>query len=192
MLQLIDIIRFLPVGLFLVYLVFASWVIKKYPLGKHRSVSDHIAHSGKYFRVSVVIFSIIAIGLCANLIFWIAPKYSEAEAYRLLTVFFLLGGLGLSWFPADVPGSKKREHLMHVTSAFTLYFTIMTFSIVSIFAAYDSAPIASAVAQSTLVIYTWLMSLYFFYKPSHDHFVFYETIGISTFFILFIALAFNV
>ena len=155
-------------------------------------MSDHIGHSGRYFKISAAVFSITAVGLCLNVLFWIIPTYHEATAYSILTVFFLLAGFGLSWFPADVGGSKKREHILHVTSVFILYASILAFTIISIFATSGTAPIASAAAQSTLVICIWLMLLYLFYKPSHNHFVFYETIGISTFFLLFIALAINI
>ena len=119
-------------------------------------------------------------------------QYHETTAYGILTLFFLLAGFGLSWFPADDAGSKKREHILHVISVFILYASILAFTIISMSAVSSTAPIASAVAQSTLVIYIWLMLLYLFYKPSHNHFVFYETIGISTFFLLFIALAINI
>lgn len=187
---LIDIIRYIPIPLYLSYLILSTWIIHKFPLGGHRSVSDHIGHSGKYFRVSTAVFSITAIGLCLNVMLWIIPQY-DGFAYGALVPFFLLAGFGLSWFPADVTGSKKREHILHVISVFILYISIIAFSVISIFATSNITPIASAVAQSTLVIYVWLMLLYLFYKPSHNHFVFYETIGISTFFLLFIALAVN-
>ena len=189
---LLDIIRYIPIPLYFTYLLLSTWIIHTFPLGGHRSISDHIGHSGRYFKISAAVFSITAIGLCLNVIFWVIPRYHEAAAYGLLTVFFLLAGLGLSWFPADVSGSKKREHILHVTSVFILYASILAFSIISIFATSDAALVAHAVAQSTLVIYIWLMLLYLFYKPSHNHFVFYETIGISTFFLLFIALAINI
>lgn len=186
---LVNIVRFLPIAFFVTYLVLTTWIIKKYPLGGHRSVSDHIAKSGWYFKVSALLFSITAIGLCANLLIWAGPRYDATESYGILSILFLISGFGLSWFPADMPGSKKRKHILHLISVFTLYFTIIAFSIITIFATYNSAPLANIVSQFTLVIYIWLMMLYFFYKPSHSHFVFYETIGISTFFILFIALA---
>jgi len=186
---LIIVVRFLPLVFFLSYLILTTWIIKKFPLGGHRSVSDHIAHSGKYFRVSAVFFSITAIGLCANLLLWAGPEYNATGIYSILVIFFLLSGFGLSWFPADMPGSKKREHLLHFISVFTLYLSIIAFSVATIFVSYNSAPLVSVIAQLTLVIYIWLMMLYFLYKPSHNHFVFYETIAISTFFILFIALA---
>ena len=189
---LIDIIRYIPIPLYLSYLVLTTWIIRKFPLGGHRSISDHIGHSGKYFKISAAVFSITAIGLCLNVLFWIIPHHSEATAYGILILFFLLAGFGLSWFPADAAGSKKREHILHVTSVFILYASILAFSVISIFTTIDTAPVASAVAQSTLVIYIWLMLLYLFYKPSHNHFIFYETIGISAFFLLFIALAVNI
>jgi len=189
---LIDIIRYIPIPLYLSYLVLTTWIIHKFPLGGHRSISDHISHSGKYFKVSATVFSITAVGLCLNVLFWIIHHHSEATAYGILTLFFLLAGFGLSWFPADAAGSKKREHILHVTSVFILYASILAFSVISIFTTIDTAPVASAVAQSTLVIYIWLMLLYLFYKPSHNHFIFYETIGISAFFLLFIALAVNI
>lgn len=185
---LLDIIRYIPIPLYLTYLILSTWIIRKFPLGGHRSVSDHIGHSGKYFRISAAVFSITAIGLCLNILLWVIPQYN-GSVYGALVPFFLLAGFGLSWFPADVTGSKKREHILHVTSVFILYASILTFTIISIFATLGTAPIASAVAQSTLVICIWLMLLYLFYKPSHNHFIFYETIGISTFFVLFIALA---
>lgn len=185
---LLDIIRYIPIPLYLTYLILSTWIIRKFPLGGHRSVSDHIGHSGKYFRISAAVFSITAIGLCLNILFWVIPQYN-GSVYGGLVPFFLLAGFGLSWFPADVTGSKKREHILHVTSVFILYASILAFTIISIFATLGTAPIASAVAQSTLVICIWLMLLYLFYKPSHNHFIFYETIGISTFFVLFIALA---
>lgn len=188
---LIDIIRYIPIPLYLSYLILSTWIIHKFPLGGHRSVSDHIGHSGKYFKTSAAVFSITAVGLCLNVLLWIIPQYNGV-AYSVLVPFFLLAGFGLSWFPADAAGSKKREHMLHVVSVFILYISILAFSIMSIFATYNTAPIASAAAQSTLVIYAWLMLLYLFYKPSHNHFVFYETIGISAFFLLFIALAINV
>lgn len=188
---LLDIIRYIPIPLYFSYLVLTTWIIRKFPLGSHRSISDHIGHSGKYFKISAAVFSITAVGLCLNVLFWIIPQQSNTTAYGILTLLFLLAGFGLSWFPADVAGSKKREHILHVTSVFILYASILAFSLISVFATSDSAPIASAVAQSTLVTYVWLMLLYLFYKPSHNHFVFYETIGISAFFLLFIALAIN-
>jgi hypothetical protein len=186
---LITVVRFLPFVFFIAYIILSTWIIKKYPLGGHRSVSDHIAQSGKYFRVSAVLFSIIAIGFCANLLLWAGPHYHAIESYSILTIFFLISSFGLSWFPADMPGSKKREHILHLTSAYLVYFTIIAFSVITAFVTYNSAPLANIVSMFTLVIYVWLMTLYLFYKPSHNHFVFYETIGISTFFILFIALA---
>lgn len=188
---LLDIIRYIPIPLYLTYLILSTWIIRKFPLGGHRSVSDHIGHSGKFFKTSAAVFSITAIGLCLNVLFWIIPQYNR-PVYGVLVPFFLLAGFGLSWFPADAAGSKKREHILHVVSVFILYASILAFSVISIFATTNSAPIASAVAQSTLVIYLWLMLLYLCYKPSHNHFVFYETIGISTFFLLFIALAINI
>ena len=188
---LLDIIRYIPIPLYFSYLVLTTWIIRKFPLGGHRSISDHIGHSGKYFKISAAVFSITAIGLCLNVLFWIIPHQSNTIAYSILTLLFLLAGFGLSWFPADIAGSKKREHVLHVTSVFILYASILVFSVISIFATTGTAPIASAVAQSTLVTYVWLMLLYLFYKPSHNHFVFYETIGISAFFLLFIALAIN-
>jgi len=190
-LTLLDIIRCLPIPLYLAYLILSTWIIHKFPLGGHRSVSDHIGHSGKYFKISAAVFSVTAVGLCLNVLFWIIPQYNVA-AYGILIPFFLLAGLGLSWFPADVSGSKKREHVLHVMSVFILYMSIVALSIISIFATSSTAPIVNAVAQSTVVVYVWLMLLYLFYKPSHNHFVFYETIGISTFFLLFIALAINI
>lgn len=189
---LLDIIRFIPIPLYLSYLVLTTWIIRKFPLGGHRSISDHIGHSGKYFKISAAVFSITAVGLCLNILFWVIPQYHEATTYSVLTIFFLLAGFGLSWFPADAAGSKKREHVLHVTSVFILYASILIFTIISILATSGAAPIASAVAQSTLVICIWLMLLYLLYKPSHNHFVFYETIGISAFFLLFIALAINI
>jgi len=188
----LDIIRYIPIPLYFSYLVLTTWIIHKFPLGGHRSISDHIGHSGKYFKISTAVFSITAVGLCLNIIFWIIPQYNGGVTYGLLVPLFLLAGFGLSWFPADVAGSKKREHFLHVTSVFILYATILAFTIISIFTTSDAAPIASAVAQSTLIICIWLMLLYLFYKPSHNHFVFYETIGISTFFLLFIALAISI
>ncbi len=183
------IIRFLPFIFFVAYLVLTTWIIKKYPLGGHRSVSDHIAQSGKYFRVSAVLFSVTALGLCGNLLLWAGPHYGATGSYGILVIFFLISGFGLSWFPADMPGSKKREHILHLISVYILYFAILAFSIITAFSTYNMAPMANIVALYTLVIYVWLMILYFFYKPSHNHFVFYETIGIATFFILFIVLA---
>jgi hypothetical protein len=189
---ILDIIRYIPIPLYFSYLVLTTWIIYKFPLGGHRSISDHIGHSGKYFKISASVFSITAVGLCLNILFWVIPQYHETTAYSVLTLFFLLAGFGLSWFPADVAGSRKREHILHVTSVFALYASILVFTIISIFATVNTAPMASAVAQSTLVICIWLMLLYLLYKPSHNHFVFYETIGISTFFVLFIALAISV
>jgi hypothetical protein len=188
---LLDIIRYLPIPLYLAYLILSTWIIHKFPLGGHRSVSDHIGHSGKYFKISAAVFSATAVGLCLNVLFWIIPQYN-VTAYGILIPFFLLAGLGLSWFPADASGSKKREHVLHVVSVFILYMSIVALSIISIFATSSTAPIVNAVAQSTVVVYVWLMLLYLFYKPSHNHFVFYETIGISTFFLLFIALAISI
>ena len=187
---LLDIIRYIPIPLYLSYLILSTWIIHKFPLGGHRSVSDHIGHSGKYFKISAAVFSITAVGLCLNVLFWVIPQYNDF-AYGALVPLFLLAGFGLSWFPADDAGSKKREHVLHVISVFILYASILAFTIISIFATADTAPIANIVAQSTLVICIWLMLLYLFYKPSHNHFIFYETIGISTFFLLFIALAIN-
>ena len=189
---LLDTIRYIPIPLYFSYLILTTWIIRKFPLGGHRSISDHIGHSGRYFKISAAVFSITAVGLCLNVLLWIIPQYHETTAYGILTLFFLLAGFGLSWFPADDAGSKKREHILHVISVFILYASILAFTIISMSAVSSTAPIASAVAQSTLVIYIWLMLLYLFYKPSHNHFVFYETIGISTFFLLFIALAVNI
>jgi hypothetical protein len=186
---LLDIVRYIPIPLYFSYLALSTWIVHKFPLGGHRSISDHIGHSGRYFKISAATFSITAVGLCLNVLFWIIPQYNGTTAYGVLTLFFLLAGFGLSWFPADVAGSKKREHMLHVVSVFILYVSIIAFSAISIFATSTTAPVASAVAQSTVVIYVWLMLLYLLYKPSHNHFVFYETIGISTFFLLFIVLA---
>lgn len=189
---LASIVRYAPIPLFLVYLIFTTWLMRKFPLGGHRSISEHLSNSGKYFKVSAVIFSITAIGLCLNILFWVAPQHNGSAIYPIVATVFLLAGVGLSLFPSDTPRSQKRGHLVHLTSAYTLYMAVLVLSVATVFATYYTAPITSTVAQMTVVIYAWLMLLYLFYKPSHNHFILYETIAFSTFFILFISLSFNI
>lgn len=105
-----------------------------------------------------------------------------------IAALFALSGLGLAWFPSDAPGSKKRTHHAHFFSVLALYLSVGLFSVIASTVALPEAPLTYIIAQWTFVIYVWLICLYFFYKPSHNHFIFYETIGIVAFFALFISL----
>lgn len=185
-------LQYFPLISFILYLLLSNWIIHRFPLGGHRSVSEHIAHSGNYYRLSSVFFSIIALGLSANLLLWIAPLYNATTGYLVIVVFLFLSGIGLAWFPADIAGSKRPQHLLHLFSVLLLYTTIIALSIVSFFATTNAAPLAHIFTQWTLVIFIWLIGLYLFYKPSHNHFVFYETVAISTFFVLLILLSLGI
>lgn len=189
----IEWLRYVAIVQIAFYLVATTWFLVKKPIGGHRSISEHISYNQKYFYPMAVVFTLITISLVASLWFWVGPAYQMPPAFYACASIFLLCGMGIAWFPAEEYGSKSITHHVHYASALLLILDVAFLCFILLFATPTSAaPIAHLAAQWTLVIYTWLVLLYFLYKPSHNHYVIYESVAIYAFFALIILLSLKI
>ena len=187
-------LRWAGATILLFMLLFGAFILIRYPLGKHASISRHIA-SNRVHYLLMAIFLTFGGGLFyAFLSLWLIPTYHLSPLlYALLAVAFI-AQLTMSWVPDKSPTTKvgRRFHLIHFTGGAIVAISMML-SLYFVLASFENLPLIGSILAIVSTIFSTLsIMLFILVKKTRQHFLWYESVFILLFALAMFSLIFKI